>query len=188
MSRHLGRLHLAVAAVLTMALAMALAGSACAAVVNVGPSGFELKQTIHIAGPADKVYAALIQPKLWWDSGHTFSGSAANLTLDARAGGCFCEALPDGGSVQHEVVVLAAPGKTLAMRGALGPFQGRGVDGALAFALAPAAGGGVDLIMTNDLGGYMSEGFADWAPRADAMLADQMARLKHYLETGKPEG
>jgi len=167
------------------ALALLLAGPATAAVVNAGPSGFELKQTVHIAASADKVYAALIQPKLWWSSDHTFSQNAANLSLDARAGGCFCEALPNGGSVQHEVVVQAAPGEALVMRGALGPFQARGVDGALAFRLAPAAGG-TDLTMTNDLGGYMSEGFADWAPRADDMLAGQMARLKAYVETGKP--
>jgi uncharacterized protein YndB with AHSA1/START domain len=166
------------------ALAALACSRASAAVVNVGPSGFELKQTVHIAASPDKVYVALIQPKLWWDSDHTFSGSAANLSLDPRAGGCFCEALPNGGSVQHEVVVQAAPGQMLVMRGALGPFQRRGVEGALSFALKPSAGG-VDLTMTNDLGGYMSEGFADWASQADAMLAQQMARLKLYVETGK---
>jgi len=169
------------------ALATAAAQPAAAAVVNVGPSGFELKQVVHIAAPADKVYAALIQPRLWWDSDHTFSGSAANLSLDARAGGCFCETLPNGGSVQHQVVVNATPGQSLVMRGALGPFQARGVDGALAFELKPA-GDGVDLTMTNDLGGYMSEGFAVWAPRADAMLSQQMTRLKAYVETGKAGG
>ena len=167
-----------------VALALIVGAPAKAAVVDVGPSGFELKQVIHIAAPADKVYAALIQPKLWWDSDHTFSGSAANLTLDARAGGCFCEVLPGGGAVQHEEVVMAAPGEALVMRGALGPFQRRGVDGALAFDLKPTASG-VDLTMTNDLGGFMSEGFAGWAPKADAMLAQQMARLKAYVETGK---
>jgi len=171
------------------ALAAALEGPpAGAAVVNVAPGGFEIKQIVHIAASPAKAYAALVEPKLWWDSGHTFSGSAANLSLDARAGGCFCETLANGGSVQHEVVVRAEPGQALVMRGALGPFQGRGVDGALSFDLKPSAGGGVDLTMTNDLGGYMSEGMAVWAPRADAMLAGQMARLKAYLETGKPDG
>jgi hypothetical protein len=59
------------------------------------------------------------------------------------------------------------------------------VDGVLAFNLV-AAGDGVDLTMTNDLGGYMSEGMDGWAPKADAMLADQLARLKRYVETGAP--
>jgi hypothetical protein len=163
-----------------------IASPAAAEVVHIGPSGFELKQVVHIKASAQATYAALIQPSHWWNSDHTFSGSAANLTIDPHAGGCFCEALPNGGQVRHETVVMAAPGEALMMRGALGPFMGRGVDGALAFHIT-AAGDGVDLTMTNDLGGYMSEGFADWAPRADAMLADQLSRLKRYLETGAPE-
>ena len=70
-----------------------------------------------------------------------FSKSAANLTLDAKAGGCWCETLPDGGSVEHLVVVFADPGKTLVMRGALGPLQGLGVEGALSIVLKPAGDG-----------------------------------------------
>jgi uncharacterized protein YndB with AHSA1/START domain len=176
-----------VSAALAAIAALLMASPTPAAIVNVGPNGFELKQTVHIAASPDKVYAVLIQPKLWWEAGHTFSGSAANLSIDARAGGCFCEALPNGGSVQHEVVAYADPGHALVMRGALGPFQARGVDGALAFRLTPASGG-TDLVMTNDLGGYMSEGFDKWAHAADGMLSDQMARLKAYVETGKAGG
>lgn len=161
----------------------AMAGAAQAAVTSVGPNGFEIRQVIHIVAPADKVYAALIQPRLWWSSAHTFSGDRANLSLDARAGGCFCEALPNGGSVRHETVVMAAPGQALTMRGAMGPFMTRGADGAIDITIKPA-GDGVDVTLTNDLGGYMSEGFSTWAPRADAMLADQMARLKRFVETG----
>lgn len=173
-------------AILGACAAMLLAGSAARGeVVNATAGGFELKRTVHIAVPADRAYAALVQPKLWWDSTHTFSGSAANLSIDPHAGGCFCEAMPNGGSVQHLTVAAALPGQELTLRGAMGPFQGRGVDGALDFSLKPA-GDGVDLTMTNDMGGYMSEGMAAWAPRADAMLAGQLARLKRYLETGSP--
>jgi len=163
----------------------ALAAPAGAAVVHASASGFELKQVVHIAAPPARVYAALIQPAKWWNAQHTYSGVAANLSLDARIGGCFCEALPGGGAVEHLRVVSLLPNAALELRGALGPFHSRGVDGVLAFSLA-AAGDGVDLTMTNDLGGYMSEGMDVWAPRADAMLADQLARLKRYVETGAP--
>ena len=166
-------------------LVTAPAAPASAEVVHAAASGFELKQVIHIAAPPARVYAALIQPAKWWNSDHTYSGSANNLTLDPHVGGCFCEALPNGGGVQHLTVVRIAPGEDLELRGALGPFHTRGVDGVLAFTLA-AAGDGTDLTMTNDLGGYMSEGMEIWAPRADAMLASQMARLKLYTETGSP--
>jgi uncharacterized protein YndB with AHSA1/START domain len=159
--------------------------SARAEVTESTPNGFALQRTVHIAATPDRVYAALIQPAKWWNSDHTFSGSAANLSLDARAGGCFCE-IWSGGSVQHEVVVDAVPAKTLRMRGALGPFQGQGVDGALTFTIKPAADG-ADLTMENVIGGFMKGGIGKWPALADSMLAEQMIRLKRYLETGSPE-
>jgi len=167
------------------AIFAAIIAPASAAVVHASPNGFELKQVVHIAAPPGRVYAALIQPANWWNPQHTYSGSAGNLSLDTRIGGCFCEALPGGGTVQHLVVVNIQSNQTLELRGALGPFHARGVDGVLAFNLAPA-GDGVDLTMTNDMGGYMSEGLDSWAPKADAMLAEQLARLKRYVETGAP--
>jgi len=169
-----------------LAIASALACPGHAAVIDATANGFDIEQSVHIAAAPAKVYDALIHPALWWDPAHTFSGSAANLTLDPRAGGCFCEVLPHGGSVQHGEVVVVAPGETLRLRGPLGPFQGQGVDGALTFGLKPA-GDGTDIRLSNSIGGYMRGGFADWPARADAMLADQLARLKKFLETGSPE-
>ncbi len=99
---------------------------ASAEVVSVGANGFEIRETAHTVAPSDKAYAALLLPARWWSSDHTFSGSAANLVLDARAGGCWCETLPGGGSVEHLRVAYVSPGKTLRLRGALGPFQGLG--------------------------------------------------------------
>ena len=162
-----------------------IGGCASAAVLHATAGGFELKQVVHISAPATRVYTALIRPSLWWNSQHTYSGDAANLSLDARPGGCFCEALPKGGEVQHLVVVNIQPNEALELRGALGPFHARGVDGVLTFELAPA-GDGVDLTMTNDMGGYMSEGMDTWAPKADGMLTEQLGRLKRYVETGAP--
>ncbi len=167
-------------------IASALVCPGRAAVVEATANGFDIEQSVHIAAPPAKVYEALIHPALWWDSEHTFSGSAANLSLDAHAGGCFCEALANGGSVQHAQVVVVAPGETLRLRGPLGPFQGQGVDSALTFGLKPSSDG-TDLALSNSVGGYMKGGLADWPARADAMLAGQMARLKKYLETGSPD-
>ena len=139
----------------------------------------------HIAAAPDKVYAALIQPSKWWNSDHTYSGSAANLTLEAKAGGCFCETLPSGGSVEHLSVATVIPGQQLRMRGALGPFQGHGMEGAMTWSLA-AVGGQTDLTVTYDLGGHMTGGFGDWPKKADAMVTEQVMRLKKFIETGLP--
>ena len=43
----------------------------------------------------------------WWNPEHSYSGVAANFSIDARAGGCFCERLKDG-SVAHMTVVFVA--------------------------------------------------------------------------------
>jgi uncharacterized protein YndB with AHSA1/START domain len=168
------------------ALVLAQMFSARAAVVESGPNGFAIQQSLHIAAAPERVYATLMTPARWWNSEHTFSGSAANLTLEPRAGGCFCETW-NGGSVQHLVVVYAEPGKVLRLRGALGPFQGQGVDGALTFTLKASAGG-TDLVLENTAGGFIKGGFGKWPLLADAMLADLMARLKRYMETGSPDG
>ena len=154
-------------------------------VVDNSPTGFQLSVVVHIAVPPDRVYAELIQPSKWWNSDHTYSGSAANLKLDAKAGGCFCETLPGGGSVEHLTVATAMPGKQLRLRGALGPFQGSGVEGALTWSLA-AAGAQTDLTVIYDIGGHMKGGFGDWPGKADAMISEQVARLKKFIETGAP--
>ena len=131
--------------------------------------------------PPAKVYALIGQPALWWSSDHTFSGSAANLSLDERAGGCFCETLPNGGSVQHLVVVFAEPGKVLRMRGALGPFQQYSVDTVMTWTLTKA-GNGTDVTATFLVGGYMKGGMSDLAKVADGVLALNAGRLKQYAE------
>ncbi|HEY4124286.1 MAG TPA: hypothetical protein VGM36_06705, partial [Rhizomicrobium sp.] len=156
-----------------------------AAVVDTAPGGFDIQQTVHIAAPPDAVYAALVVPAKWWNSQHTFSQKASNLSLDARGGGCFCENWADG-SVQHAVVVDAEPSKILRLRGPLGPFQGQGVSSALTFVLKQT-GDGTDILLDNSIGGYMKGGFGKWPTLADLMLAEQMTRLKKFIETGSPE-
>jgi len=158
---------------------------ALADVADTSPTGFQLKITAHIAAAHDKVYATIIQPAKWWSPAHTWSKSAANLSIDAKAGGCFCEKMPDGGSVEHLTVATAFPGKLLRLRGALGPFQGSGVDGAMTWSLE-AAGNETNLTVTYDLGGHMTGGFGDWPKAADGMVSEQVARLKKFLETGSP--
>lgn len=157
-------------------------GAAHAAVTDSQPTGFAVEESAHIAAPPDKVYAALLEPAKWWNSRHTFSGNAANLMLDAKAGGCLCETLPNGGSALHLTVVDAEPGSTLRFRGAMGPFQEQGVDSALTFTLK-ADGAGTDLTLDNNVGGYMKGGFGKWPALADAMLADLVEHLKRYVET-----
>jgi len=176
--------HLAAGAAL--AIALVVSDRASAEVTDAASNGFTIVETAHVATAGDKVYAALIAPQRWWSSEHTFSGNAANLSLDAKAGGCWCETLPGGGSVLHMTVVYVAPGKGLRLRGSLGPFQTMAADGAMVWSLAPKDGG-TDVTMTYAVAGYLKDGFGKIGQGADGVLAEQLARLKRMVETGSPD-
>jgi uncharacterized protein YndB with AHSA1/START domain len=172
---------------LGLATSLLIAGPSRGTVSDVASNGFTLKIDTHIAASPDKVYAALIVPARWWGSAHTFSGDAKNIQLEAKAGGCWCETLPNGGSVMHLTVVYANPGKALRLRGALGPFQGLAVTGALTWKLEPA-GDGTNLSVTYAIGGYNKDGFAQLSQAGDDVLTTQIGRLKKLIETQSPEG
>jgi hypothetical protein len=142
-------------------------------VVNAAPGGFEVRETVHVASSPDKAYAVLLTPSHWWDSEHTFSGNAANLTLDAHAGGCWCESLPDGGSVQHMTVVYVAPGKLMRLRGALGPLQSMAVEGVMTCS---------DIVLSYAVAGMSPQGFDSLSKAVDQVLAEQIGRLKKLLD------
>ena len=107
------------------------------------------------------------------------------LSIDAA--GCFCEKLP-GGFVRHMSVVYSDPG-ALKMFGGLGPLQTTGAAGHLGFEVAKAADPAKSVLtLTYNVGGYAKGGLAEtWAAPVDFVLGAQAARLKKYIETGKPD-
>lgn len=160
---------------------------ASAGVLDSRPDGFTSRNTATILAPSAEVYAKLVQEvDRWWSSDHTFSGSAANLRLEARQGGCFCEALPNGGSVRHLTVVHADPGKLLRLNGGLGPLQAEAVTGSLSWALEDAEDG-TRVTLVYAVGGYVSGGLDAWAEAVDGVVREQLERLARYIVTGDPE-
>ncbi|RIV89189.1 SRPBCC domain-containing protein [Aurantiacibacter zhengii] len=123
---------------LTATLAVLAASSARAEVVDSSSGGFATHDSAVVAADRRAVWDALIHPEGWWT--HTWSDSSANLSLDARAGGCFCETLPNTagwgeGSVEHMRIITVMPGSVLRMAGALGPLQSEGLAGTLTVTL-----------------------------------------------------
>lgn len=166
---------------------VALAAPAQAAVTATSDHGFASHNNVEIVADADAVYALLAMPGRWWSDSHSYSGDSANMTIDPRAGGCFCEAIPSqtgpAGSVEHGRVVYALPGKRLRLSAALGPLQSEGVAGTLDLTIT-TAGTGVRVSMTYVAGGYLREGFATMAPLVDQVLAEQLQGLKRAAEAG----
>ena len=157
-----------------------------AAVVDVGPSGFQVEQRVEIAAPAARVWTALGEFGRWWDSQHSWSGDARNFSLELKAGACLCEAIPPAGGAHHMTVLLVRPGKEAILEGTLGPLMYSGATGHLAWALAEKDGR-TTITQTYFVGGYFKGGLDKLAAPVDGVLTQQLARLKAYVETGKPD-
>ena len=162
--------------------ALVASSSSHAEVVDKGPAGFTIRIEQRTTASPAAAYRALVEGlPLWWDSAHTFSGSAKNLSIEAKPGGCFCETLPAGGGVEHARVIYVEPGKTIRMQGALGPLQSSGVASVLTWSFEPASGG-TKITLTAATGGYMPGGFDKIAVLVDGVLKAQVTRLVGYAD------
>lgn len=174
------------ATALCFATGLTFAAPAFASVMGSDPGGFSVEETVQISAPPGRVWAALTQPSGWWSPDHTFSHDAANLTLVPRAGGCFCEKLPGGGSVEHLHVVYADGPALLRMKGALGPMQSMPMEGVMTVTLTPDAAG-TELKLSYATAGDPSANLGErLSAVVDSVLGQQAARLKRLVETGRP--
>jgi len=166
-------------------LATAAAGTN-AEVMESSEIGFLSRNEAVIAAPPLEVYGALIDRiAAWWDPAHTFSGDSQNLSIEPKAGGCFCERLPGNGGVRHLTVVFLSPGKEVRFTGALGPLQQSGLAGSMTWKLSPD-GRTTKVELTYSVGGYHRGGLRGLASPVDSVLRGQLLRLKSYIETGRP--
>lgn len=167
---------------------MAFVGPARAEVVSSTANGFVVRHVADVDASADAAWQQLLKPAEWWSASHTYSGDAANLSLDARAGGCFCEVLPaadgaDGpprGGVEHMRVIYVESGKALRMAGSLGPLQSEALVGTLTITLKPADGG-LRMTWTYVVSGFMRYKVEDISPAVDKVLSEQVANLARKL-------
>ena len=172
---------------LALGLLAAFASSAASAeVVQASPAGFVVHETAVVKAGRESVWAALVEPARWWSKDHSWSGDAGNLTLEPRAGGCFCEILPGGGSAEHMRVVQARPGSLLRLKGALGPLQSEALEGLLTIELK-SVDGATSIEWTYVVGGYARFPLQEIAPAVDAVLGEQSGRLAALMEFGDPD-
>ena len=157
-----------------------------AEVADSSSSGFTVKITANIQAPPEEVFRKFVHNVGdWWNSNHTWSGDAHNLTIDAKPMGCFCEKLPNGGGVRHMEVIYTSPGKALVMKGELGPMQVMAAAGSMQVQFN-AAEGGTKLVVGYAVAGYFQGGLNTIAPKVDEVLIEQVARFKNYVEKKDP--
>jgi uncharacterized protein YndB with AHSA1/START domain len=165
--------------------AMALAAAPAAAeVAAVSPTGFTIELRGDVAAPPPEVWQAVVRLPQWWSDQHTFSGRAANMSLDAQAGGCWCERWGGGSSVLHGQVAWVQPPQTLRMYANLGPLQELAVQGVLTFALREQDGK-TAVRLTYRVAGAPEAGLDKLAPIVDRVLGEQHQRLIAFVGAGK---
>ena len=180
------------AAVLAAPLLFA-ATSAQAEIVESNVGGFVTRDEAIVDATPKEVWLALISPAKWWNSAHTWSADAANLTLKPQAGGCFCERIPEDpdptritleGSVEHMRVIQAYPERALRLRGSLGPLQSEPASGVLTIAISEVDNG-TRIVWEYVVGGYMRFPVDVIAPAVDGVMSEQLNGLAGLL--GKVE-
>jgi len=160
------------------------AASPCGAeVLDSSPSGFTLENKVTVPVDAKTAWRGLVEHVGdWWPSDHTWWGKAKNLSIDPRAGGCFCE---KNGKQQaeHMHVVMVMPGELLRLKGALGPLQGMGLDGALEFRFKQADDAkSTEITMWFRNGGYTPDDLSKFVAVVDRVQKQQLGGLKTFLE------
>jgi hypothetical protein len=163
------------------AAGLLVAGTACPAVLRSGADGFTVEHRFTITAEPTRAWRVLLHPQRWWPAGHTWSGDPGHLSLDARAGGCFCERW-QGSSVEHARVVHARAGSLLRMDGALGPLQEMAVTGVLSVKL-DADGAGSIATVTYRVSGDASHKLDALAPAVDRVIGEQFGRFAALAST-----
>lgn len=157
------------------------ATTALAAVKDSAKDGFTIENEQVVPVDAATAWQALVEDvDHWWPKDHSWWGAASTLSIQARAGGCFCE-VAGAQQAQHMTVTFVDPGKTLRMTGGLGPLQGMGVSGALEFRLAAAEGGGTRITLYYRAGGYAPDDLGQLAAVVDKVQGLQLGGLATYL-------
>ena len=174
-------------AVLVLAVALVGAGAgrnALAEVLDATPLGFTVSNRVAVPVTAAEAWDALVNDiDAWWPRDHTWWDSDSTLTIDAVAGGCFCERTgdtTDDRQARHLEVAFVDPEHLLRLLGGLGPLQGLGLHGVLEFRLTPA-GTGTSIEMWYRTGGYVAEDLVALAPIVDAVQAQQVQGLADFL-------
>ena len=165
---------------LPLAALALIAAPASAEVKSSSATHFDLESRVTVPVPPARAYETLGRVGAWWNPAHTYSGDASNLRLELRAGGCFCETLPNGGTVEHMRVIQALPGSVVRLSGGLGPLQSEALAGTLTWTLR-AVEGGTEISMVYLVAGHSRGNMTAMAPLVDNVLGEQMERLRAHL-------
>ncbi|WP_242107929.1 SRPBCC family protein [Luteimonas aquatica] len=175
---------------LALAALLPFCASSAAAVLDATASGFTIENSRDVPVDAEAAWKALVgDVDRWWPKDHTWWGAQSTLSIDARAGGCFCERVREAGAgpareALHMTVTFVEAGKLMRMVGGLGPLQGMGLHGAMEWRIAAAGEGRSKITLWYRAGGYAPDDLGKLAPVVDQVQGVQLGALADYLAAG----
>ncbi len=146
-----------------------IATPATAEIIDQSPDGFALHWEAPVMQSKADLWDKLVTPSRWWSSDHTYSGSADNLTLEAKAGGCWCETW-EGGQVEHGRVLSIQPGKQIVIAAPFGPLQSMAVTAVMTISISETGNG--ETLLTKD---FIATG-------ASFQNLDELAPIVHMVQ------
>ena len=156
-----------------------LSVNAYSEILFLAETGFIIENKIIVKSNREETWRVFTQQvDKWWPSDHTWWGETSTLTIDAFAGGCFCEK-NDSKSVEHMRVTYVDPNTLMRMVEGLGPLQGMGMYGALEWSFTDNEQG-TEVVMTYKVNGINPEGLSELAVIVDQVQAMQLSSLGKY--------
>ena len=168
-------------------LSLSLPLACRAEVSNIAANGFTIRHTVATGATGDIAWKTMTRHvDEWWNPEHSWSGSAANMYIEPKVGGCFCERLPgegeERGGVEHLRIIYLDPGREIRFDGALGPLQAIAVQGRMIWRIDTDADTGSTIAFTYMVHGFLDGGFAGLAPAVDGVISEQLERLARRLQ------
>ena len=151
------------------------APAAHAEIIAAASDHYELRHEADSSLSPSDLWRRLISPQEWWSPGHTYSGSSANLSLDARPGGLWLEEW-EHGAVAHGQVLSITHGKQLRLNAPFGPLQGMAVETVWTITIS-AKGEGSTVVFHEIANGSAASNLDQLAPAVDGVKSEAIARL-----------
>jgi hypothetical protein len=153
--------------------------TAKADVIKSTDDGFILQHSVSVGHDKARVFKTMTSNVgQWWSSGHSFSGDAGNMLIDAE---CFCERWGDN-LVRHLTTTIWMENSKVVMEGGLGPLKELGLSGTMVWSLASNDDAGTTITWKYHVYGFSETGLSELATAVDGVLKEQIDRLVNYLK------
>jgi hypothetical protein len=154
--------------------------SALSEIISSNAIGFQIniKRTVNVN--SKQAYAQFMKIGEWWNADHTYFGQSENLSIQAKAGGCFCEKSGEK-EVLHMTVSYVDPEKEIRMIGGLGPLQMMGVQGGMSWKFIDINDNQTQIVHHYQVSGFSKDGLEFLAPIVDKVQTQQVDSLVNKL-------